>query len=172
MILEKFNLSIFNAINSLAGRWGWLDGIFIFCAQWLGYLLILFLIILFLKGKNRRGIIVALISAIIARFVFVEAIRYFVYSPRPFLVLENIHQLVGHDMESSFPSGHASFFFALAMSVYFFNKKTGLAFLILAGLISIARIFVGIHWPLDILAGAVLGVLTSFGFRRLIKKMP
>lgn len=162
LILEKFNVGGFRWLNDLAGYNVWLDRFMVFAADKMGYLLILFIFVLFWKKSYFKKIIfVSLGSALAARFVFVTLVRYFFYSPRPFLVLENVHRLMNHELESSFPSGHASFYFALAMGVYFYNKKAGLIYLVLAGLLGLARIFVSVHWPLDILAGAVLGIATA-----------
>src|SRR3990167_8760064 len=68
-----------------------------------------------------------------------------------FLVLENVNQLINHETTGSMPSGHASFYFALATGVCLYNKKAGYIYLILAGLMGFARIFSGVHWPLDII---------------------
>lgn len=157
------NISLFLVINSWAGQYGWLDKLMIFSAEWLGYILIGIAVLLFLKNKQKyRGmLIVSLVSAVVARFIFVEIIRYFYYNPRPFLVLENINVLLNHETSSSFPSGHATFYFALAMGVYLYNKKAGYIYFVLAGLMGFARIFVSVHWPLDIIAGAGLGVVTA-----------
>lgn len=167
LILEKFNVGGFRLINDLAGHNVWLDKFMIFSADKMGYLLILLVLILFWKKDYfKRVIFVSLGSAIVSRFVFVAVFRYLFYSPRPFLVLERVNVLMNHQFESSFPSGHASFYFALAMGIYFYNKKAGHIFLILAGLMGFARIFVSVHWPLDILAGAVLGAMAAVLFER------
>ena len=172
LILEKFNLVGFRLINDLAAHWAWLDWFMVFAADKMGYLLILFVLITFWKkGHFKRVILVSLGSAIVARFVFVSIFRYLIYSPRPFLVLERVNILMNHEFESSFPSGHASFYFALATGVYLYNKKAGLIFLFLAGLMGIARIFVSVHWPLDILAGAVLGIATAVLINKLSKRI-
>ncbi len=157
------NTYIFQQINSWAGQNIWLDRLMIFSAHKLGYVLIVLILGAFLidRNKYRDMAVVSLGSGLVARFGFVALIRYFYYHPRPFLILQEVHLLIAKDMESSFPSGHASFFFALAMGVYLYNKKSGLIFLATAGLIGFARIFVGIHWPLDILTGAVLGIITA-----------
>ena len=164
----------------------------VFSAEWLGYLLIIFLfapllVTFFIKSERisrwlrygllefsyyKKMLMVSLSSAIIARFVFVEIIRLFYYNPRPFLVLSGVAQLVNHETTSSFPSGHATFYFALAMGVFLYNKKIGHVYIALAGLISFARIFVGVHWPLDILAGAGLGSVISVIMYLAYKKMP
>ncbi len=168
-ILEKFNVNGFRWLNDLAGHNVWLDKFMVFAADKMGYLLILFVLVLFWKKSYFKKVaFVSLGSALAARFLFVGLVRYFFYSPRPFLVLENVHRLMNHELESSFPSGHASFYFALAMGVYFCNKKAGLIYLILAGLMGLARIFVSVHWPLDILGGAGLGIFTAYIMERFV----
>ena len=168
------NIQLFKLINSWATKNYWLDQLMIFSAEWLGYVLIALLVGAFLmnRGKYWDMVVVSLGSAIVARFVFVEIIRFFYNNPRPFLVLQNVHQLISKDMEPSFPSGHASFYFALATGVYFYNKKAGYIYFVLAGLMGFARIFVGVHWPADIVAGAILGLLTAVVVRFIKQKMP
>ncbi|MBI2064432.1 MAG: phosphatase PAP2 family protein [Candidatus Yanofskybacteria bacterium] len=186
------NISLFQIINSWAGKNYWLDRFMIFSAEWLGYFLILLLItpllltffirndrfsswiryVLLRLGYYREMLSVSLVSAILARFIFVEAIRFFYYNPRPFLVFSDVTQLVNHETASSFPSGHASFYFALVTGVYLYNKKLGYIYLALAGLIGFARVFVGVHWPADIVAGAILGTLVAVAVRFMKQKMP
>ena len=194
LILEKFNVGGFRWINDLAGHNVWLDRFMIFAADKMGYLLILFVFILFWKRSySKKAIFISLGSAVVARFIFVGIFRYFLYSPRPFLVLDNVNRLMNHELESSFPSGHAAFYFAMAMGVYLSNKNpaptfstdrqynrgwgwcgagAGYTYLILAGLMGFARIFVSVHWPLDILAGAVLGIITAVLINYLKQKVP
>ncbi len=168
-ILEKFNIEGFRLINDLAGHNVWLDRFMVFAADKMGYVMILAILILFWKKDYfKKLVLVSLGSAIISRYVFVVLMRYFLYSPRPFLILEDVNQLMNHAFESSFPSGHTTFYFALATGVYIYNKKAGLIFMILAGLVGFARIFVSVHWPLDIVAGAGLGILTAYLMERFV----
>jgi undecaprenyl-diphosphatase len=81
-----------------------------------------------------------------------------------------VNQVIEHSASGSFPSGHIAFLFALAIAVYFFNKKWGLVFFILSLLVGLARIFVGIHYPLDILGGIVIGIVSAIVVRALIRK--
>ena len=121
-MLEKFNVEGFRLINNLAGHNVWVDWFMIFAADKMGYFLILFLLVIFWKKSYFKNIIlVSFGSAIVSRFVFVTAIRYFIYSPRPFMVLQNMRQLIPEE-SSSFPSGHASFYFALSTIIYIHNK--------------------------------------------------
>ena len=172
LILEKFNVEGFRLINNLAGNNVWLDRFMVFAADKMGYLLIVSVLILFWKKDYFKKIVfLSWGSAIVARFVFVSILRYLIYSPRPFMVLDRVNILMNHQLESAFPSGHASFYLALATGVYLYNKKAGYIYLILAGLMGFARIFVSVHWPLDILAGAGLGIVTAILVNYLKQKM-
>ncbi len=166
---------IFQAINGLAHKHWLLDWLGIFLASYLNYFLVLAAIFLLLKEKNWRQRIyffcLAALSVILARGVITEIIRFFYYQPRPFLALQ-IQPLVNHDITGSFPSGHATAYFALALAVFYINRKLGWWFLGAAFLVGLARIFVGLHWPLDILAGAIIGLLSAFVIKKIIPQIP
>lgn len=165
------DIYLFNLINQFAGRWLWLDTLGIYFAEYFGYALILSLL-LFLAVRFRKYfkmIIEAIISAILARFVIVELIRWIWQRPRPF-VQNNVNLLLTHNA-SAFPSGHAAFFFALSTIVYLYNKKAGILFFIASFLICLARVFAGIHWPLDILAGVAVGIFSAWLIYKISKKL-
>src|SRR3989344_1192804 len=83
-----------------------------------------------------------------------------------------IKSLIDYDPEkTAFPSGHASFYFALSTIIYGYNKKAGILFFIGSFLIVLARVFVGLHWPSDILAGAILGIIMGIILNKLFKKI-
>ena len=79
------------------------------------------------------------------------------------MVLENIRPLFP-ETGFAFPSGHATFFAALAISIFFLNKKVGYIFIFFALLIGLARIMAGVHFPIDILGGFILGSLVAYLF--------
>ncbi len=81
--------------------------------------------------------------------------------PRPFDALAGVQSLFP-ETGYAFPSGHATFFMALAISVYLLHKKAGFLFILFAVLIGIARIIGGVHFPLDILGGFIFGGFISF----------
>lgn len=154
------DLFLFNLINQFALKWFWLDVFGIYFAEYFEYVVV-FCLILFLVIKFRKYwkmVFQAVISAVLARFVIVEFIRWLWQRPRPFIA-NNVNLLSNYLDKASFPSGHAAFFFALSTVVFFYNKKIGALFLLGSFLISLARVFSGIHWPSDILAGAIIGIL-------------
>lgn len=154
---------IFSKINSFAGKYVCLDFFAIFCAEYLGYFLIVILFLLLLKDFKKYWpmTLKGLGAAILARFGIVELIRFLWERPRPFIE-NHVNLIINHINSSSFPSGHAAFFFALSTVVYFYNKKTGTLFFIASFLISISRVFCGIHWPSDIIAGALIGIFSGW----------
>jgi len=160
------DLNFFNLIHGIAGEWQFFDWLGIFLANYFGYFLVLTALILILKqtGWQRKIYFLSLIflSLILSRGIIAEAIKFFVARPRPFSVLSIQPLIDANGVNASMPSGHATFYFALATAVFFLNKKMGLYFGGAAILMGIARIFVGVHWPTDILAGAVIGIASAF----------
>jgi len=157
------DLYLFNLINQLAGKYSWLDSLGVFFAKYFEYALILSLLLLLIIEfkKYLKPVILAFISAVISRFVVVNIIRWIWFRPRPFID-NSVNFLIDYPNKASFPSGHAAFYFALSTVIYLYNKKIGIIFFIASFLICLARVFVGIHWPLDILAGIVVGILSGF----------
>lgn len=162
---------LFANLNQFAGKWIYLDALAIFFAKYFEYVLILFLLLFLLKNfrKYRPMIIQAFGAAILARFVVVNIIRWLWYRPRPF-VENHITLLIDKLNQASFPSGHAAFYFAISIIVYSYNKKAGTLFFIASFLISISRVFVGVHWPLDILAGAIVGIFSGWLIMKISRK--
>jgi len=83
---------------------------------------------------------------------------------RPFLTLPDVYPLFIKNT-FSFPSEHAMFFSALAVSLFFYHKKAGYVFMFFAFIIGLARIIAGVHFPIDILGGFVLGALVAYSLR-------
>jgi len=157
---------IFQQINSLAGKFVCLDSLAVFFAGYLEY--ILAGLVFLLLWKKWWAVFRVFTAAILARYGLVELIRFFWTRPRPFI--ENEVNLLLEHTGASFPSGHAAFFFALSLVVYRYNKKAGIGFFIASFLISISRVFVGIHWPSDILVGAIVGIFSGWLILRIFRR--
>ena len=156
---------LFYLLNNLAGQSPLFDAVILFLASYLAYILVaLFLVLVFLSQYSKREKLqifwVTIISAVIARLGVTELIRFFYHRPRPFTDLP-VNQLFTSN-EWSFPSGHATFFFAMATAIYLYNKKWGTVFFIAAILITISRVIAGIHYPSDIVGGALIGVAVAY----------
>ena len=166
------DLYLFQAINGLAGKYPFLDYLGIFFAEYLGYVLIAILAVFLFKDFKKYFKMAAgtFAAAVLARFGFVELIRFIVPRSRPF-VDNTVNLLLNHEASSSFPSGHAATFFAISAVVYSFNKKLGIVFLVASCFISIFRVFCGVHWPSDVLAGAIVGLFSGWLASMVLKKM-
>jgi undecaprenyl-diphosphatase len=125
------------------------------------------------KGKKFSGwireVIIVGIS-VVSAYLVTLLLKILVHAPRPFMALSNIHPLVIETPYDSFPSGHATAFFALAVAMYMYDKKWGTVFFIIAILISLSRVISGVHFPIDILAGAIIGSTVAYIVHKLLVK--
>jgi len=168
--MNTLNDTLFTFLNSFALQYAWLDVLIVFLAEYLPWVVAVSVFIFFFFDKNKQGRVVQLTLVLISAFgatVVSDIIKEAVASPRPFLALSDINVLFIHGGMDSFPSGHAAFFSALAFAFYFYNKSIAKWFLAGAILISIARVVAGIHWPVDIFAGFVLGGVVALAVRGL-----
>lgn len=81
---------------------------------------------------------------------------------RPFDVNTAVQLLIERPSDYSFPSGHTASSFAAAAALYFSRKKLWIPAVILAGLIAFSRLYLYVHYPTDVLAGAVIGILMGW----------
>lgn len=124
---------------------------------WIG----LTLILLYRKDTRRTGYMsaAALISSVLINNLLLKNL---VARIRPYEMIEGLTCLIGKQSDYSFPSGHSAASFAAAV-IFFMTlpKKYGVSALILAILISFSRLYIGVHYPTDVLAGAVSGTVIA-----------
>jgi undecaprenyl-diphosphatase len=170
------DLYIFRIINQFAGRWPVLDNLAIFFADKFGYVLVILVFVIF--WRKWKIILQAFAASIISRLVITNVIRWILPRTRPFvengfdkLTTGQVNLLISQNpQESSFPSGHAAFYFAIATVVYLYNRKLGILFFLASFLMGVARVFVGVHWPLDIIGGALVGIISGWIIFKLFNK--
>lgn len=155
-------------INNLAGQSELWDQILSFAAE---YTLIIFsLALVYLLLRSRRAFWIALFSAILARGILTEIVRYFYQRPRPFAALPDVKLLIEKEAsEPAFPSGTTAFIFAIAIAAYLYDKKIGVILIVLASILALARIYTGAHYPLDIAGGVAVAGLAVFMITKLLK---
>lgn len=115
------------------------------------------------QNRARRAVVYAVVAGVLALVINVALGHFLPYRPRPFIYEPHlIHQLVSHKPDMSFPSAHAAGSFAFAIGLFYAGVGDGIWGLLFAAAIAIARVFVGVHWPTDVMAGAVIGIVSGF----------
>jgi len=177
------NNLIFLNLYSLAHQSVFLDWLIVFSANNFGYIMVMLAFIFlvfhnngvfdyhtpFLQFKNKFKEISFVATSSIFAWIIGSIIKSFILSPRPFILFENIKPLFLYGSMESFPSGHAMFFGALAMSLYFIYKRMGYLYFIVALIVGLARVASGIHFPVDIFFGYIFGVIIAIIFKYIFK---
>jgi undecaprenyl-diphosphatase len=168
--MSTWNLAVFNVIHAWSGRFVLADMAAIFFAEYLPYLLVLgFLALVFRQSGSRRKLYLfaeGALAIILARGIITESIEFFYRVERPFGVLGFSPLIAASGW--SFPSGHMAWFFALAVVVWCVDRKWGVWYVALALVMGVARIYAGVHWPLDIAAGIAVGVASGWFIHALL----
>lgn len=151
-------------INGLAGKNAWLDGIGIFFATYLIY--IVFLVAAVCVGicayRREWKPVAYFCASLVVSFAVLKLMELINFDHRPFMDYK-LTQLIPHASGQSFPSDHTTSSAAVALGVLFFTrfKRTGIGLLIAACAIGFSRIFAGVHYPADIAGGLVTALLGS-----------
>ncbi|MGM9988158.1 MAG: phosphatase PAP2 family protein [Bacillaceae bacterium] len=162
---------LFKSINQLVGRYPFLDTIMIAISQKMRYLFILIFIVMWFRNHLHRKITILAIFSGGITLLLEFIIKQFYFKPRPFV---NHHAQVlppSPSQESpSFPSKHTTLAFATATAVIIHKWVLGSIMYILAILTGFSRIWMGQHYPSDIVGSAMLGTITSIIANAFIKK--
>lgn len=123
--------------------------------------IVLTVLLLLFKRTRRAGMICAL--ALVLDLLAVNMlIKPLAARPRPYQVLEQITVLTNLPSDYSFPSGHSAASFACAWALLRSGRKQwGAWALVIAGLIALSRLYVGVHYPTDVLGGVLIGILVA-----------
>lgn len=113
------------------------------------------------QNRARRAVVYAVVSGAIS-VVLAMLISHTFYQPRPFVVEpQTVHQLISHPADSGFPSDHTAGSFGFAVGLLFAGISDGLWGLVFAAAVALSRVVVGVHWPSDIVVGALLGIVVA-----------
>lgn len=169
-----FSNYLFNAINGLAGKSHLLDQIMIFSSRvlpfiFMGLLLLIFIIGFVKRSKDARGIAIDTLVITIINLMISAIIGHIWYFPRPFVNNSHVNLLYTHVADSSFPSDHAIGTMSIGLGSYRFNRILGIIFILLSLLTGFSRVFVGQHYPLDVLGGYILVFIVTYLYRKFVR---
>lgn len=195
----EWDLQLFRRINGLAGRSPALDWFGIFAAQWLIWLMTaaLLMIAAWPLWRRRRGLCLIchalsksfrrrlapeLSAAFAAGAALVAAALAWAgnqlfswvgfWRQRPFVTLDGVRRLIAEPLTGkSLPSDHSAIAFAVALSLTLARPRWGWVFIPAAAVVAWGRVFVGVHYPTDVLAGAAVGCLWALLARWLERRL-
>lgn len=168
----NFDMAILDLIQSNI-RTGFMDAIMPFITQLgdAGLMWIILSIGLIIPKKTRKIGFVMIIALILNGIICNIILKPMLARIRPFDVNTAIKLLINKPRDFSFPSGHTSASFTAASVLFFRKSKLFVPSLVLAFLISFSRLYLYVHYPSDVLAGLVLGILCGYiGHRAVASK--
>lgn len=119
------------------------------------------------RPADRRGALTAFVAALGALAV-VQVIDRLWARPRPFIAHpDTVHLLVAHGADPSFPSDHVVAACAIAVVLVSFHRRWGVVALVSAAVLAYARVYIGVHYPGDVLGGFLVGTLVALVLLRL-----
>lgn len=127
-----------------------------------GWFWILCAVVLLAIPKTRKTGYAAVLSLIFGVIVTNLLLKNIVARPRPFAEIEALIPLIAKPTDFSFPSGHTTASFAVALVMLrVLPKKIGIPAVVLAALVAFSRLYLGVHYPTDVLAGFVVALVGS-----------
>ena len=115
-------------------------------------------------------VIQSVVTVILAEIIGKIAGQFYSHH-QPFAVLPNVSQLIEHGIDNSFPSDHSIIFFSICFSFWLVRKKEWWLWITLAILVAISRVWVGVHYPVDVMTGAIIGIISALFAYWLVPKI-
>ncbi|TVX91839.1 undecaprenyl-diphosphatase [Paenibacillus agilis] len=162
MDISEVNHSLFRWVNDLGKEFPFLNPTFVFIAEHMVVLLALSVLVYwFTRDKNNRMMILCASIAFICAFAIGKISGVFYSNYQPFYELNDVNTLVHKEKDNSFPSDHTILFFTYCFTFWLFKRGWSMLWVLLAVLVGISRIWVGVHYPLDVFTGILISLASA-----------
>lgn len=155
----EMNIHAFRLINDLGKQYPALNPAFYAIAEYTVYALAVCVLLYWLTRSYHNRVMVVCAAVTFALAELLGKIAGSLHTNyQPFAELANVNQLVQKAVDNSFPSDHTILFFSFCMSFWLFKRKAGILWMLLAVCVGLSRIWVGVHYPADVIVGALISI--------------
>ncbi len=171
MNIAQINKDLFLYINQFTHKNSLIDSFFVYASSLMPYIFIALLCIMYFASNKKDIAVYAFFSVLLALSLsFLVGLLF--YSNRPFIDYEGAN-LITHANDNSFVSDHSTFLFAIAISLcsHLQNKTIAFCIFTLALLGAFARVYVGVHYPIDIFGAFIIALIASVIVQKSTKQL-
>ncbi|KZL91729.1 undecaprenyl-diphosphatase [Clostridium magnum] len=167
------NMELFRLINNLANKNTVLDKIMIFFSKDVPYIFMAVIALVFILGvikkkEEYRKVSVNTFVITVINLILSFIIGSIYYVDRPF-VHNKVNLLIAHSADASFPSDHATGTMSIALGLGKSNRILGVIMTILSLIVGFSRVYVGNHYPLDVISAYIIVFITNYLYNLVLK---
>lgn len=163
MSFTEINVQLFRMINNLGKQFEGLNPLMVLISEKMIYLLAAAVLLYLLSRKPvNRLMVLSGFAALIFAIAIGKIAGLFHSNNQPFAELTDVNKLIDMGVNNSFPSDHTIIFFTFTVSFWLFKRRHNYLWVLLALVVGLSRIWVGVHYPADVAAGAIFGAAAAY----------